>query len=292
MKKKKLLLPFLLFSCIFAAAKQPPAVPLPAHPELADEILTRKEMLQEHIEISPIVWDMNWHTGIQRIKLTHPSSVLGINTDLAEIIYTTNQYKGAVISVDVRPLFTIYSNLSVGFLSGHFPRDFSVDNLPYRSNEWVSLESDSYVAKKFFLQKDVTLAPYSGYTFSQYQLTPMSQLSKKEEKSVRQTDIMLTPVSKKTSRLCGSTKRYIDTHYQENITLQDLAHWLALSPSRICHRVTEHFGKPFTRLLLDLRLEKSCRFFCFCENVSDGVGFSTLITEAIFFCDKCILAVL
>lgn len=184
MKKKKLLLPFLLFSCIFAAAKQPPAVPLPAHPELADKILARKEMLQEHIEISPIVWDMNWHTGIQRIKLTHPSSVLGINTDLAEIIYTTNQYKGAVISVDVRPLFTIYSNLSVGFLSGHFPRDFSVDNLPYRSNEWVSLESDSYVAKKFFLQKDVTLAPYSGYTFSQYQLTPMSQLSKKEEKTL------------------------------------------------------------------------------------------------------------
>ena len=41
----------------------------------------------------------------------------------------------------------------------------------------------------------------------------------------RQTNFstMLTPVSKKTSRLCGSTKHYIDTHYQENITLDQLA---------------------------------------------------------------------
>ena len=53
---------------------------------------------------------------------------------------------------------------------------------------------------------------------------------------------------------------FLEEHYQENITLQDLAHRLALSPSRTCHRVTEYFGKPFTRLLLELRLEKSCRF--------------------------------
>ncbi len=182
MKKKKLLLPFLFFFCALAAANRPPAVPLPAYPEMAREILSRKEMMQEHTKISPIEWSMNWHTGIQQIRLTHPSSILGVNTELAEIIYTTNQYRGAVISVDVRPLFTIYSNLSVGFLKGQFPRNFSVDSLPYRSNEWVSLESDSYVAKKFFIQKDITAAPYAGYTFSQYQLTPTSQLLAKEER--------------------------------------------------------------------------------------------------------------
>ena len=54
--------------------------------------------------------------------------------------------------------------------------------------------------------------------------------------------------------------QYIYEHYSEKITLHDLARKLALSPSRTCHLVTEHFGKPFTALLLDLRLEKACRF--------------------------------
>lgn len=41
----------------------------------------------------------------------------------------------------------------------------------------------------------------------------------------RQTNFSttLSPVNKKTNRLCGSTKRYIDNHYKENITLEVLA---------------------------------------------------------------------
>lgn len=53
---------------------------------------------------------------------------------------------------------------------------------------------------------------------------------------------------------------FLEQHYNEKITLHDLARKLALSPSRICHLVTEHFGKPFTALLMDFRLEKACRF--------------------------------
>ena len=53
---------------------------------------------------------------------------------------------------------------------------------------------------------------------------------------------------------------FLEQHYKEKITLHDLARKLSLSPSRTCHLVTEHFGKPFTALLLDLRLEKASRF--------------------------------
>ncbi|MBR2358219.1 MAG: helix-turn-helix transcriptional regulator [Lentisphaeria bacterium] len=51
---------------------------------------------------------------------------------------------------------------------------------------------------------------------------------------------------------------YLEKHYAEKITLHKLAHHLALSPSRICHLISEHFGKPLTKVLLELRLEKAC----------------------------------
>ena len=50
----------------------------------------------------------------------------------------------------------------------------------------------------------------------------------------------------------------MEEHYAENITLHELAHDLSLSASRTCHLVKEQFGKPFSALLLDLRLEKAC----------------------------------
>ena len=51
---------------------------------------------------------------------------------------------------------------------------------------------------------------------------------------------------------------FMEEHYAENITLHELAHDLSLSASRTCHLVKEQFGKPFSALLLDLRLEKAC----------------------------------
>ena len=53
---------------------------------------------------------------------------------------------------------------------------------------------------------------------------------------------------------------FLEQHYSENISLHDLSHRLALSSSRTCHLVTEVFGKSFTALLLELRLEKACCF--------------------------------
>ena len=54
--------------------------------------------------------------------------------------------------------------------------------------------------------------------------------------------------------------KFLEQHCSENISLHDLAHKLALSSSRTCHLVTEYFGRSFSVLLLELRLEKACYF--------------------------------
>ena len=72
----------------------------------------------------------------------------------------------------------------------------------------------------------------------------------------RQTNFstMLTPVSKKTSRLCGSTKRYIDTHYQENITLDQLAEINHVSKYHLAHAFTEEYGISPINYLISKRI--------------------------------------
>ena len=131
MKKHFVVLPVLFFLLQVAFPNEPSPAPLPTFPDKAAEIIARKKMLQEHIEVSPIVWDMNWHTGIQQLSIINSPLLPDLSTELSEVIYTSNQYKGAVISVDVYPFFTIYSNFSIGFQQGNFPKNFSISTIPY-----------------------------------------------------------------------------------------------------------------------------------------------------------------
>lgn len=170
MKKHFVVLPVLFFLLQVAFPNEPSPAPLPTFPDKAAEIIARKQMLQEHIEVSPIVWDMNWHTGIQQLSIINSPLLPDLSTELSEVIYTSNQYKGAVISVDVSPFFTIYSNFSIGFQQGNFPKNFSISTIPYFHSTWTSLESDSFIAKKIPLKESFTIAPYTGYMFSQYDL--------------------------------------------------------------------------------------------------------------------------
>lgn len=75
----------------------------------------------------------------------------------------------------------------------------------------------------------------------------------------RQTNFstMLTPVKKRTSRLCVSTKRYIDTHYQENITLDDLAKINHVSKYHLVHVFTEEYGISPINYLIHKRLQEA-----------------------------------
>ena len=75
----------------------------------------------------------------------------------------------------------------------------------------------------------------------------------------RQTNFstILAPVSKKTSRLCGSTKRYIDTHYQENITLDQLADVCHVSKYHLAHAFTEEYGISPINYLISKRIAEA-----------------------------------
>lgn len=175
MIKKILILTFFFFSLSKVISQPPAPIPLPSFPEKAKEIVEVKELLKEYTKISPVLWNMNWHSGIQQIKMIQFNPISEIKTDMSEIVYTPNKYKGAIITIDIRSLFTVYSNLSIGFRKGFFPINFSIDTIPYRNMDWTSLESDSYIAKKIPITNKITLAPYGGYIFSQYKLSSFQE---------------------------------------------------------------------------------------------------------------------
>lgn len=75
----------------------------------------------------------------------------------------------------------------------------------------------------------------------------------------RQTNFstMLIPIKKKTSKLCDSAKKYIDSHYQENITLDDLAKINHVSKYHLVHTFTEEYGISPINYLIHKRLEEA-----------------------------------
>lgn len=75
----------------------------------------------------------------------------------------------------------------------------------------------------------------------------------------RQTNFstILTPISKKTNRLCGATKRYIDTHYQENISLDQLAELNHVSKFHLSHAFTEEYGISPINYLISKRISEA-----------------------------------
>ncbi len=174
MKKFFFLVLMISFSLDFFA-NQPKPTPLPTFPERKEAILRQKEKTKKQREINPIIWTINWHTGIQQITIKQGTPIDDVNMNMSEIILTSNKYKGANISLDIASLFSIYSNLFIGFIKEDFPKGFSINTIPYQYPHLNSIESDSYVAKKFFPKASLTVAPYAGYSFSRYNLIPLEE---------------------------------------------------------------------------------------------------------------------
>lgn len=156
-------------------AEQPAPVPLPTFPERKEAILLQKQKTANQKERKSIIWNLDRYSGIQQIALKQFSPIDDVSMDMSEILFTSNQYKGALISVDMRSLFTIYSDLFIGFTKGTFPKDFSISTIPYRYPYLSSIEADSYIAKKLYLEKDISIAPYLGYSFTSYRLIPLQE---------------------------------------------------------------------------------------------------------------------
>lgn len=74
----------------------------------------------------------------------------------------------------------------------------------------------------------------------------------------RQTNfsITLSPVPKKTSRMCSLIRRYIDQNYRENITLDQLAEISHTSKFHLAHAFTEEYGISPINYLISRRIEE------------------------------------
>ena len=97
----------------------------------------------------------------------------------------------------------------------------------------------------------------------------------------RQTNfsITLSPINKKTNHLCGSTKRYIDNNYKENITLEALAEIHHISKYYLVHAFTEEFGISPINYLISRRIQEAEHLLSTTDFslslIGNSVGFSS-----------------
>lgn len=76
---------------------------------------------------------------------------------------------------------------------------------------------------------------------------------------MRQSDysLTLTPIRKKSSKLCTSVRRYIDVHYKENIDLDLLASISHASKYYLVHSFSKEYGISPMNYLMNRRLEEA-----------------------------------
>ena len=69
--------------------------------------------------------------------------------------------------------------------------------------------------------------------------------------------VTLTPILKKSSKLCVSVRRYIDMHYKENINLDVLAQLSHVSKYYLVHAFTKEYGISPMNYLIQKRIEEA-----------------------------------
>lgn len=68
--------------------------------------------------------------------------------------------------------------------------------------------------------------------------------------------ITLTPIQKKSTRLCITIRQYIDNHFKENISLEMLAEITHVSKYHMVHVFTEEYGISPINYLIQKRIEE------------------------------------
>ena len=68
--------------------------------------------------------------------------------------------------------------------------------------------------------------------------------------------VTLTPIQKKSTRLCIAVRQYIDNHFKENVTLEMLAEITHVSKYHMVHVFTEEYGISPINYLIYKRIEE------------------------------------
>ncbi|MBQ9989769.1 MAG: helix-turn-helix domain-containing protein [Lachnospiraceae bacterium] len=97
----------------------------------------------------------------------------------------------------------------------------------------------------------------------------------------RQTNfaVSLSPVSRKTSRLSNSIRRYIDAHYKENLSLDHLAEVSHVSKFHLAHAFTEEYGISPISYMITKRIDEGAHLLETTDyslaQISNFCGFSS-----------------
>lgn len=151
--------------------KHIPVVSLPVYPPLSNESL-KENKKENEVKIPVVTWNISTYHGIQIISHNITDSVL--KTAKEEEIYSVNDYRTMLLTINLVNKSVIRSDLTASFIKGTVPINFSFSDLPDFYQNCFALKTDIYLTKGFILPKTITLFPYAGYTFSQYQMQKLS----------------------------------------------------------------------------------------------------------------------
>lgn len=91
--------------------------------------------------------------------------------------------------------------------------------------------------------------------------------------------VTFVPSSRKSSRECAVVKRYIDNHFKENLTLDDLAAVAHVSKYYLVHTFSREYGTSPINYLLSCRIQESLYLLTetgiSLSEIADTLGFSS-----------------
>lgn len=155
----------------------PPVVSLPVYPPLSN-LGIRNSSYKKERPLKSITWQISKHSGTQFI--TRKEATSWFTAVKNGTVFPINSYKSILVTVKVKDIFLLNSNLTVGFAQGTMPLDFSQYTLPYEYSQTTSISSEFYVTKGFSTKKRTVLYPFAGHTFSRYLFeAPFSDEEKK-----------------------------------------------------------------------------------------------------------------
>ena len=89
----------------------------------------------------------------------------------------------------------------------------------------------------------------------------------------------MVPYTNKISKECSTVRKYIDEHFREKLTLEQLSDMVGINKYYLVHSFTRSYGISPINYLLSLRMQE-CRYLLQSTNfsmaeISDAVGFSS-----------------
>lgn len=102
MIKKIIFLSITFFLSLDFFATTPSPTHLPTYPKRREAILFQKQKMEKHQKTHPIIWTLNWHSGVQYINWRDSPTSDEISVNMSELVFFSNKYKGSIFSVEDR----------------------------------------------------------------------------------------------------------------------------------------------------------------------------------------------